>query len=398
MLHKHGYDAHTCLIFDPGETAFPPIPDHPTIEQARVALDFLTDLLSEFSFAESVDQAVALAAILTALVRRSLPSAPMFGITAPDFGYGKTYLADVVAAIGSAAICPVTAQGERSEELDKHLDAALIGGADLLCIDNVSRPLSSEQLCQMLTQRMVRVRILGSSTVVDVSTATTMLTGIDLLQVAADNLVRRTLRCRLAGNIERPETRQFKRRPLDAIAANRGKFVAAGYVMLAHIAAGRPLALPVLGSFEAWCRMVRDPLCWLGLPDVTETIARTRAGDSKLAQLVAMLDQWDAIIGDRAITAKELVNTAFQQEPDGGGSDRFTYPALADATRAVAFEKGGNISTHRLGLWLRNVAGKIVDGRRIVQAGEDRHHVQTWQLERLEYVSRGHRHVGECGK
>ena len=193
--------------------------------------------------------------------------------------------------------------------------------------------------------------------------------------------------------------RQFTKRPLDIIAADRGKFVAAALtVMRAYIAAGRPLALPVLGSFEAWCRVVRDPLCWLGLPDITETIAKTRAGDSKLAQLAAMLEQWDAVIGGTPTTAKELVNTAFQQEPDGGGSDRFTYPALADATRAVASEKGGTISTHRLGLWLRNVAGKIVDGRRIVQAGEDRHHVQTWQLQRLEHVSRGYGHVGECGK
>ena len=125
LLDRPGYDVRTCLLFDPGDTAFPPIPDHPTIEQARAALGILADLLSEFSFAGIADKAIALAAVLTALVRRSLSAAPMFGVTAPDFGYGKTYLVDVVSAIGSGGICPVTAQGERPEELDKHLAAAL---------------------------------------------------------------------------------------------------------------------------------------------------------------------------------------------------------------------------------------------------------------------------------
>jgi hypothetical protein len=215
LLDKPGYDAHTCLIFDPGETVFPPIYTRPTIEQAKAELAILNDLLSEFSFAGEVDKAVAIAAILTVLVRRSLPSAPMFGITAPDFGCGKSYLADVVSAIGTGAICPVTAQGEQDQELDKHLVAVLRGGADLLCIDNISRPLRSDLLCQMLTQSMVRVRILGESIVLDLSTALTMLaTGINL-QIA-DDLVRRTLLCRLTADIERPETRQFKKRPLDA--------------------------------------------------------------------------------------------------------------------------------------------------------------------------------------
>jgi hypothetical protein len=128
--------------------------------------------------------------------------------------------------------------------------------------------------------------------------------------------------------------------------------------------------------------MVRDALCWLGLPDITDSITRTRAVDSKLAQLAAVLEQWDAVIGGTPIAAKELVGRACHQEPDGRGDDRLTDPELHDAIAAVASEKGGTISVHRLGLWLRDSAGKIVDGRRIAQAGEVRH-VQTWKLEHV---------------
>jgi putative DNA primase/helicase len=108
----------------------------------------------------------------------------MFGITAPDYGYGKTYLADIVSAVATGSICPVTAQGEQREELDKHLAGALIGGADIICIDNVSRPLRSELLCQILTQPLVRLRPLGTSTTLPISTATTMLTtGVNSLSL-----------------------------------------------------------------------------------------------------------------------------------------------------------------------------------------------------------------------
>ena len=54
----------------------PPIPEHPTKEQARAALDMLVDLLSEFPFAKVIDRSVALAGLLTAHVRGSLPTAP----------------------------------------------------------------------------------------------------------------------------------------------------------------------------------------------------------------------------------------------------------------------------------------------------------------------------------
>jgi hypothetical protein len=338
--------------------------------------------LSEFPFVEEIDRAVALSAILTAVERRSLPSAPMHVFTAPDFGYGKTLLADITAYIATGNICPVSSQGDSPEELGKHLAAVLIDGADLICIDNVSHPLGGDLLCQMLTQRTVRLRPLGVSTTMDVSTAITMLaTGTNL--ALQDDLVRRSLRCRLADNLERPELRQFKKQPLEAIAVDRGTYVAAGLtIMRAYIAAGQPLPRPTVGSFESWCSMVRDPLCWLGLPDVADSIARTRASDSNLNALGALLEQWNSAIGATSITAKALVAKACEQQPDGRGeADRFTCPELRDALLTVAGDKGA-ISTNALGYWLRSNAGRIVDGLRIVSDGEGQR-VQRWRCERV---------------
>ena len=380
LLDRPGYDPSTALLFDPANTKFPPVPDHPTREQAEAALKVYIELFSEFPFVEEIDRAVALSASLTALVRRSLPSAPFHVITAPDFGYGKTLLVDVTASISTGNICPVSSQGDSPEELGKHLAAALIDGADLICIDNVSHPLGGDLLCQMLTQRTVRLRPLGVSTTMEVSTAITMLaTGTNL--AVKDDLVRRTLRCRLVGNLERPELCQFEKRPLEEIAANRGAYVVAALtIMRGYIAAGRPARHPTIGSFESWCSMVRDPLCWLGLPDVADSIAKTRASDSKLNALGALLAQWNSAIGTTSITAKALVAKAGEQEPDGrGGPDRFICPELRDALLTVAGAKGA-ISTSALGYWLRSNAGRIVDGLRIVPDGEGQR-VQRWRCE-----------------
>ena len=240
ILDKPGYDERTALIFDPSGTEFPPIPLHPSRADAQVALELLEDLLSKFCFVGAIDRAVILAAILTALVRRSLPSAPIFVITAPDFGYGKTLLADIISCITEGDICPVSEQGDKEAEMSKHLGAALIAGAGIINIDNATGALGGILLSQMLTQRMVRIRVLGLSMLVDCSTAVTMLaTGKNL--TVTDDLIRRSVRCRLAGNVERPELRQFQKRPLDQIERKRGRYVeAALIIMRAYAMANRP--------------------------------------------------------------------------------------------------------------------------------------------------------------
>ena len=73
------------------------IPD-PTPGTARSALALLEDLLTEFHFVTATDKAAALEAILTAVVRPSLPYAPGFHARVPVFGSGKTYPCELIGA------------------------------------------------------------------------------------------------------------------------------------------------------------------------------------------------------------------------------------------------------------------------------------------------------------
>lgn len=102
ILERPGYDSATGLFFEPQGAAFPPVPSRPSRDEARAALDLLVrEVLNRsctnsdraedhgFSFAGSADRSAALAAILTGLIRQSLPTAPAFLFTATRPGSAR---------------------------------------------------------------------------------------------------------------------------------------------------------------------------------------------------------------------------------------------------------------------------------------------------------------------
>ena len=146
-----------------------PIPEHPTKEQARAALDMLIDFLSEFPFVQttgrpgSIDRSVALAGLLTAHVRGSLPTAPVILVRADTPGTGKSYLVDLFAMISTGRLCPVITASKNAEETEKRLGAVLLGGTSIVSLDNVMHDLAGELLCQLSERPVIKVRILGRS-------------------------------------------------------------------------------------------------------------------------------------------------------------------------------------------------------------------------------------------
>ena len=207
LLTVPGYDAATGLLFDPGDDAFPPIPARPSRSDAVEALRLIKGLLDGFPFIGAPDRSVALAAILTATVRRSLPTAPMFGFTAPTPGSGKTKLADIASIIATGREAGVISQGRTDEETEKRIGALLLGGA-AIAIDNVEQPVGGDLLCQLLTQQTVRLRVLGKSDVPEMPTNVSVTVTGNNLTILGD-LARRTLICRLDPGVERPELREF---------------------------------------------------------------------------------------------------------------------------------------------------------------------------------------------
>jgi putative DNA primase/helicase len=75
VLQEPGYDAATRLWYDPGKTKFPKVPKAPSRERPRRSSCCAAFKTFPFAAAE-VDESVALAALLTGLMRRTLPTAP----------------------------------------------------------------------------------------------------------------------------------------------------------------------------------------------------------------------------------------------------------------------------------------------------------------------------------
>src|SRR5262249_43526256 len=298
LLADPGHDSETELYLLPG-FQLPPIPEHLTKNQANAALQLLIDLLSEFSFKriggeheKRLNRVVALSGLLTALVRGSLPTAPMHLVRAHMAGTGKSYLIDTIATIATGRICPVITALKSVDETEKRLGSVVLSGIAMISLDNCTHDLGGELLCQIAERPVVKIRILGRSEMPDCECHTALYATGNNISFKGD-MVRRGLVCNLETLDERPELRKFNRDTLRQAAGNRGTYVAAALtIMRAYLAAGAPSVCGPFGSYAEWSTMVRSPLVWLEEPDPVASVDKTQAEDPELANIREWFELW----------------------------------------------------------------------------------------------------------
>lgn len=334
------------------------LPEVPTLADAQAAFDALADLLAGFAFVESVDYAVALALILTAVVRPALAAVPVFAITAPVRGSGKSTLMDIAAVIATGRRSAVLSATSDHEELEKRLVGCLLSGDGIVNLDNINGNLRSDLLCQASTSEAVKVRPLGASSQVEIPNTALWSANGNNLSLAGD-LSRRALLCRLDPGMERPEERTFAFDPVNRALERRAEYVAAALIIIrAYVAAGRPdLGLSAFGSFERWSDMVRSALVWTGAADPCESREAVMEDDPEAAMLRALLAAWWDRFGRTPRTVKEIVKAGDEDDSP-----------LAEVLHDIAGE-GRAINGRRLGWWLRRQSGRIVNGLKLVQYG-----------------------------
>ncbi len=119
----------------------------------------------------------------------------------------------------------VVAQGKTEEEMERRLGAALIAGDPLISTENCETGLGGELLCQVLTQPMLKVRLLGKSLNIEVPNTAAVHHSNNLTM--AGETTRHAIRSTLDAGVERPELREFDHHPVATVAATRGDYVAA---------------------------------------------------------------------------------------------------------------------------------------------------------------------------
>jgi hypothetical protein len=358
LCETPGYDLESKLLFR-ADDVFPPIPQQPSRDDALKALELLETLIGTFPFVSSADRSVALAAMLTSLDRRSISTAPLFAFNSPAAGTGKSKLVDLCAIIATGEKMAVISQGEKDEELVKSLSSALLAGMLAVSIDNCERAVKGDFLCQMLTQPKLNIRILGFSVIVETpANAIVFATGNNL--TFSGDVIRRTLMCSMDAGVERPELRDFETDVVEETRDRRGELVAAGLTVLrAWRVADERLNLPAFGGFEDWSYRVREALVWLDRTDPCETLAEVRESDPDRGELITVIEQWKHHLTlDQAYTVQQVISRAIID------SD------FHNALMAVAGNGSGSaVNNMRLGRWLKRLKGKVVNGLKLLQAG-----------------------------
>jgi putative DNA primase/helicase len=106
VLHRAGYDPATGLFLT---EEWPAVDSSPTRDDALMALALIVETFGQFPFVTEADRCVFVAAILTALQRRLLASAPLFAFSAPTQRTGKSLLAECLAIIATGKEAPAMA-------------------------------------------------------------------------------------------------------------------------------------------------------------------------------------------------------------------------------------------------------------------------------------------------
>lgn len=366
LLVREGYDASSGLLFDANGVEFPDIKNDPKPADAEAALDLLKIPLKDFPFVNDASRSVALSAILTILVRRTLRSAPAHGTTAPTMATGKTLLLNTVSMIATGREPSFMSQGKDGEEDEKRLLSVLLKGDAMLVIDNIARPVEGDALCTILTEAQWQCRRLGVSETVTVPTNCLITMSGNNLTFKGDMTTRAVL-CRMDAKVERPEERQFDIDLKTWVPEHRGELVAAGLTILrAFVVAGRPGldTFKAFGRFEDWSNLVRGALIWLGEADPCVTRESIIANDSDRDALGRLLDALCAT--GEAMTAAGIVS------------------ADVDDLRAAVEALGYGNDAVGIGKFLQFKHGQIIDGVRLEMTRDRKAKVNVYRATKVD--------------
>jgi len=372
ILDTEGYDEQTGLVLHQ-TLSMPPVSGSPSRDEAVKAIGLLTELLREFPFVDALSNVVAVSMLITPVLRGAMAAAPMHHVDAPAPGTGKSYLADLASAIAVGERAAAQAWSPNLEETEKRLVGAALAGCPIISLDNCTGSLRGDFLCQVTERPLLRLRALGKSDQHRIANSFCVFANGNNVDVAGD-MVRRTLKCSLDANVERPELREFKGDPLAAALRSRGTYISAALTIArAYIVAGKPGRLRPLASYEGWSDFVRSPLVWLGFPDPADSIETARASDPVSQDRAAFFEAWRSSLGTQdAFRVSEIIERA---------TDRHSYDGkLANPDlNAILVEKChkhraavGEISPERLGKWLASHENTIAVGLKLTIDRSDR--------------------------
>ena len=373
ILDKPGYDQKSQLLLIEGELPFVPIitnPAEPIIEYER-AFETIWYPFKEFPFVSPCDRAVLVSAILVAVIRPSLRTAPGLAIIASMAASGKTLLARCLARLmgfPAVALPPVN----NEEEMRKRLHSCLRGGDAFILFDNITGMFDLAALASFLTAEVYGDRVLGASQNEALPNgAFFVATGNNI--VLRGDLWRRFTTCRIDPQTDTPEERHFELDPENWCTERRQEITSAALTLLrGFIEAGKPkLAKDSLASFEDWNALVRQCVIWIQqegytgnieLGDPCQSIKDARQANPERETLKVMLDCLVELFPNRAFSVADIIAKTREAEFTSIQNADGDSPAkrLRDAVNEIAAGKNyrhDNAVAQAVGYWFRDNLG-----------------------------------------
>lgn len=381
IIEVDGFDSQAGIYLHmPDPDGWESVPENPTDDQCRTAVEVLNYPFQDFPFIGPVDRGGWLACLLTAVCRRLLPTAPAFGLSATCPGTGKTLLALCAAELSGTRAELMPPVGDDENEVKKRLFAALRGGGNTLITDNEIRPIDSSTLCAVLTTDTLSDRILGESQTATVTTSVLIiLTGNNLVVVG--DLSRRLIKINLDAGVEKPWDRAFDLDPREYTRSNRLRLTRAALTLLRGFKnAGTPRPDGGrMASFEIWSDFIRGCVHWVGrkgwldVVDPAQSINSNFEVDPETRKLCALLNAWADEFGNGCeMTVAAAIKRA----------ERNLEGELYACLDEIAGERG-KINPRRLGRWIERHQGRIYDGKCFVREGT-RQHTVLWSVSKAE--------------
>ena len=387
LLSQQGFHAGTGLYLKSIGDGWDDILENPSVDQMKAAYKELMFPFSLYPWASSVDESVALCALLTACVRRGLETAPAFGFDAPTASSGKTKAATAVCSLvdgfESSIISYPSCRSE--EEMSKMLLTKAMEGAATIVIDNVVGNFENAAFAAAVTSPFIEGRILGQSAMSGKLPCRMMIAVTGNNMVLGSDASQRLLVARIDAKSERPHERGFGFDPVAYAVENRNRIITAGLTLLqGFVKAGMPRRSSKVSRFSKWDRLVRQCVLWLGptldinVADPLDALDNYRGNDPEQEALGDLLRGWKAVRGDKETTAADLLSWV-----DGNGHN---FNSLNRAERAffdILFRTSHNKprpTSSSIGTYVRYKVGKIVDGMRLEKVREARGGYSVWKL------------------
>lgn len=384
IVHKQGYDPQTGLFLDISDSEIE-VPERPTQEDARKAVEKLRDLVCDFPFESPEHFSSWLSLLLTILSRFAFSGpSPLFVVDANTRGSGKTLLAELASIIITGQDFARMTNPRDDEEIRKRITAIALRGDPLVLIDNVAGDLGSPSLDSALTSTSWSDRVLGQSDMTTLPLYTTWVATGNNISLAADTS-RRVCHIRLQSPEERPEERTAFRYPnvIQYARENRFELLSAALTILkGFYCAGRPTtSVKPWGSFEGWSQIVRQAVIWAGEPDPGNAReALVQNADSEVGVIHDLIRGWEIADPEtEGLTISRLLEMLeFNSEQ---------FSKLKTALTELCGSPNGKLpSSKAIGKKLSYIRCRVIEGK-FIESKLNRAKTKAWYVKNINEKS-----------